>query len=154
EPLLLRASSLLGRHHATETDVIRPAVRIALPARPDFVGRAVLIGTQIGAAAHHTFSRARFAGVVTIVRTLGITGRLLPSRELAIVIVPIPVGAPLPDVACHIEESVAVGWERANRRRRLVAVFPGVLDGESSLPDIRHPCAPRFEVIAPGVCLA
>src|SRR5690242_7504966 len=40
---LVRSSSLPGRHHAAETDMIRPTVRLALTACPDFVSGAVLV---------------------------------------------------------------------------------------------------------------
>src|SRR6266852_3210354 len=90
------------RHHATEADMIRPAVRSAFPACPDFVRRAVLVRTQVRAAAHHTLGRAGFAGIVTVARTLWIPGRLSRSGEFPVVITPVPLGTPLPDVAGHV----------------------------------------------------
>ena len=121
--------------------MIRPTVRSTFSAGPDFVCRAVLVRAQVGAAAHHALGGAGFAGVVTIVRTLGIVYRLGAGREPVVIIMPVPIGTPLPDVAGHVGQPIAVGRERADRCRRAVAVFRGVLVRESSLPDVGHPLA-------------
>ena len=68
--------------------------------------------------------------------------------DLAVVLV--PVGGPLPDVAGHVVEAVAVGRKRADRRRPLVAVLEQVLPGELALPGVGHRLAARRELVAPG----
>src|SRR5262245_11525934 len=67
---------------------------------------------------------------------------------------PIPIGTPLPDVAGCVVQTIAIGRDGADRCRCAVAVFRGVLAGESSLPDVGHPFAARLEVLAPGIFLA
>src|SRR5215211_5260833 len=68
-----------------------------------------------------------------------------------LVMIPIPVSSPLPDVARHVEQPVAVGRERPDRRCPLELVGPQVLDGELALPGVRHHFALGREVVPPGV---
>src|SRR5215510_13223916 len=58
------------------------------------------------------------------------------NRLLPRVTRPIPIARPLPDVADHVVEPVAVGFEAADRRSPGVAVLVGVVDGEDALPGI------------------
>src|SRR5438132_6047991 len=110
--------------------MIRAAVRSTFPACTDFVGRAVLVGTQIGAAAHHALGGAGFAGVVTPVGTLRIMRRLSAGCEFAVIVMTVPIGTPLPNITGHVVQPVAVGGEGASGCRRPVAVFRGVFEGE------------------------
>src|SRR5205814_9451067 len=129
-------------------------VGVALAARPHFVGGAVLVRTQIRSAPHHALGDAALGGVETVGRALGVPGRLRAGRQLLVGVVAIPVGAPLPDVAGHVVQAVAVGRERADRRRPLEAVLLGVVVGEFSLPGVGHVLAAGLELVAPGVGLA
>src|SRR4029079_18674251 len=63
----------------------------------------------------------------------------------------IPVGRPLPDVADHVVESVAVRGKSADRRRTFVSVACEVLPGELTLPRVSHMTVARQECVAPGV---
>src|SRR5262245_39278898 len=63
----------------------------------------------------------------------------------------IPVGGPLPDVANHVVESVAVRRVRADRRRSLESVAWRTLPGKFSLPDVRHVPILRQEFVAPRI---
>src|SRR4051812_37660865 len=47
-----------------------------------------------------------------------------------------PVGGPLPDVARHVEQAVAVGREAAHGRGAGIAVELEVLPGELALPRV------------------
>src|ERR1700730_14470787 len=58
------------------------------------------------------------------------------DRCIARVTRPIPVARPLPDIADHVIEAVAIGLEAADRRGPGVAVLIGVVDGEDTLPGI------------------
>src|SRR5262245_66168450 len=58
------------------------------------------------------------------------------NRLLPRVTRPIPIARPLPDVADHDVEPVAVGFEAADRRSPGVAVLVDVVDGEDALPGI------------------
>src|SRR5206468_1760334 len=48
----------------------------------------------------------------------------------------VPIARPLPHVAYHVEESVAVRREAADRSGADVAVLAAVVDGENALPGI------------------
>src|SRR5262249_60614295 len=49
---------------------------------------------------------------------------------------PIPIARPLPNIADHVVEAVAVRLEAANRRGPDVAVLVGVVDGKDALPGV------------------
>src|SRR5262245_59170269 len=66
----------------------------------------------------------------------GISGDAAGLRCLRAVVPGVPVGRPLPDVADHVIEAVAVGREDANRRRAPVAVRAQVLVGKRPLPGV------------------
>src|SRR5499433_3984675 len=63
----------------------------------------------------------------------------------------IPVARPLPDIADHVVEAVAVRLEAADRRGPYVAVLVGVVDGEDALPGIRDRLAVGIERARPVV---
>src|SRR5215475_9503773 len=49
---------------------------------------------------------------------------------------PVPIAGPLPDIADHVVEPVAVWLETADRRGPAIAVLVRVVDGEDALPGI------------------
>src|SRR5580704_6034989 len=104
-----------ARLHAAEAEVVGAGVRGALAAGAGLVGRAILVGTQVRAAPHHALGDARLARVETVAGALRVDGRPAAGRETGVVIVAVPVGTPLPDVARHVVEAVAVGRERPDR---------------------------------------
>ena len=61
-----------------------------------------------------------------------------------------PIGRPLPHIADHVVEPVAVWRERFDGRGALVAIGLQVLVREGALPGIRHLAAVRCEFAAPG----
>src|SRR2546425_5689258 len=63
----------------------------------------------------------------------------------------IPVAAPLPDVAGHVVQPVAVGRESLDRRGAFVAVGSGVLVRKLALPEIGMNVGVGRLVIAPDV---
>src|SRR5215212_1094482 len=68
-----------------------------------------------------------------------------------LVMITIPVSSPLPDVPRRVEQPVAVGRERPDRRCPVKLVGPQVLDGELALPGVRHHLALGREFVPPGV---
>src|SRR5689334_5652805 len=60
------------------------------------------------------------------------------------------IAGPLPDVADDVVETVAVGRERADRRRAREAVRAQVLPWELALPGVGHHATAGREVVAPG----
>src|SRR6516165_3079770 len=67
------------------------------------------------------------------------------DRCLARMARPIQVTRPLPDIADHVVEAVAVRLEAADRRGPYVAVLVAVVDGEDALPAIRDRLARAIE---------
>src|SRR5580700_403261 len=63
----------------------------------------------------------------------------------------IPVRGPLPDIADHVVEPVAIGRKGADRRGTLIPVERVVLAREFALPGVRHLRAARREFVTPGV---
>src|SRR6185436_12867551 len=68
--------------------------------------------------------------------------------DLAVLL--IPVGRPLPDVAGHLVQTVAVRWKRSDRGGPFVAVDTQVLPRKLPLPGIGHRLTPGRELLAPA----
>src|SRR5207302_1158657 len=66
----------------------------------------------------------------------------------------VPIGTPLPHVARHVVQAVAVGREGGDRGETAEAVLAAVLEGERALPDVGHPAAAGPELVAPVVRFA
>src|SRR5262245_29113676 len=94
------------------------------PALEDFTWNLYLRLTQIVAFAF--FCAARIAR--------NTTGLLLFFRVLRF----IPICGPLPDVADHVIDSMAVRRICTNGRCSFVSVFTSVLPWKFALPEIRH----------------
>src|ERR1700732_1688122 len=61
-----------------------------------------------------------------------------------------PIGGPLPDIADHVVDAVAVGRKRHHRRGPAEAVFATVLVWKISLPGIGTMLSAGREFAAPG----
>ena len=72
----------------------------------------------------------RASGTSSKFGSAGIDGRLARVAR------PIPVARPLPYVADHVVEAIAVRREAADRRGPGIAVLVGVVDGEDALPGV------------------
>src|SRR6476659_7719592 len=119
--------------------MVRPSVHFAFAARADDVPRAILLIAKKRAAAMDS---------LLLVRLIGIQWRLGPLRiarhsafvyERFIVIRPIPVGAPFPNVPGHVVKAVAIWRERFHRRDAFVTVFACIFHWKFSLPRVGHP---------------
>src|SRR6266567_9614710 len=73
---------------------------------------------------------------------------------MRVIVGQIPIGAPLPDIACHIIKAVAVWRERGHWRGPSEAVFQGVLCREAALPGVGFPFAAGLLFLAPNVGLS
>src|SRR5690606_37747861 len=62
----------------------------------------------------------------------------------------VPILSPLPNIATHIVQSVAILREGIDGRKCFEAILFGVLFGKRSLPNISHPFSLGFEFVAPG----
>src|SRR4029453_19374117 len=119
------------------------------------VAPAVVGGTQVGptldhAAGHGGGVAAVEAGLAGAASGIGHgAARVVGDRTGGVVLV--PVGRPLPDVAAHLEQAVAVGRKGLGRRGVLPPVEHLVVQGELALPHVGHVAAARRELVAPGV---
>src|SRR5262249_33583728 len=73
------------------------------------------------------------------------------NRRLARMTRSKPIARPLPDIADHVVEAVAVRLEAADRRGPYVAVLVGIVDGEDALPGIGDRLALGIEGARPVV---
>src|SRR5262245_40246452 len=105
---------------------------LALAARADHVARAVLLGAEKRAAAVHALGHSGLGWIGRRVRAARIL-RNARARELRVVVRPVPVARPLPDVAGDVEESVVVGGIGRHLRDAAVGVGVRVLVGEVAL---------------------
>src|SRR4030095_7878610 len=127
-------------HDAPESEVADRGVHGLRHAGRRPVPPAVVRRAQVRAALHHLARDANVgqAGVVALLSRAapGVADGTAGLLDLAVVLV--PVGGPLPDVAGHLVEPVAVGWKGAERRRPFVAVVQQVLPWEFALPGVAH----------------
>src|SRR5262249_12589955 len=79
--------------------------------------------------------RIGLPGIVAVLRARRVDDQFL-AGSLTVQVDLIPVAAPLPDVAGHVVQAVAVGREGLHRRGALVAVPGGVLPRELPLPAV------------------
>src|SRR5262245_58083665 len=92
-------------------------------------------------AAFHDFARDLDRWLVRIVAFVAVSafrvkGGAARVNDFAVLLV--PVSGPLPHVARHVVEAVAVRWKRSHRRSALEPVFFKVLPGKLALPGVRH----------------
>src|ERR1700722_895632 len=75
------------------------------------------------------------------------------SFELLIVVGAIPIAGPLPDISCHVEETVSIGRKLCDRSDSRVSILSGIFVRKMPLVSIGHPFAIWAEVIAPDIWL-
>src|SRR5580765_1060846 len=94
---------------------------LALAASAHHIARAVLIAAEEGPAAHDLLRRRR---LLRIERRLGAARIACDATrcERSIVVRPVPVADPLPDIARHVVEPVSVGWVRPHGRGTSVPI--------------------------------
>src|SRR4051812_8437943 len=63
----------------------------------------------------------------------------------------VPGAGPLPDVAGHVVQAIAVGWEGADRRSPRETVRRGVLPRELAVPPVGQPAAIGPDLVPPRV---
>src|SRR5207245_4444484 len=92
---------------------------------------------------------ARFVRIEAFTRAFGIL-----RRTAGVVVRPIPIVAPLPNVARHVINPVAVGRETGNRGGATETVGLRVFIWETALPDVRLPFSVGRLRFAPNVRFA
>src|SRR5215472_12197811 len=90
------------------------------------ITRAILIGAEKRTSPHPTLGLSQLTRIERRIRSVWVT-RHVPCRgEVLVVIGPIPVTHPLPDISCHIEEAVTIGWILRDSRDSRVPVLSTV----------------------------
>src|SRR5262249_12971645 len=103
-------------------------------------------------AAFHDFARDLDRWLVRIVSFVSFSAPRIEARAaglLNLLVLLIPVSGPLPNVAGHVVEPVAVRWKRSHRRRSLETILFEILPGKFALPGVGHVLAIRCKRIAP-----
>src|SRR4029079_14827641 len=120
-------------------------------ARRGAVTPAVVRRTKVRAALEH-LARDAGAGLERIIAAFGpgaawVRGHATGLGRVGLVLGRVPVGRPLPDVADHVVDAVAVGREGAHRRGPRPAVGAQVLVWKVALPGVGHVPAARDELV-------
>src|SRR6516164_3529439 len=152
-----RCSALQSRlvpDDAAEADVAGGGVDGLGVARRRTITPAVIRGAQMRPALQYLpwDADVRLAAVVaTLLRSAArILGRATRTGRGDLVTRAVPVRRPLPDVADHVVETVAVRRIGRYGRGTCIAVGARVLVRKFSLPGVRHVPLLRREFIAPG----
>src|SRR5215467_7072443 len=109
-----------GILNAAKAQVTRSCADLALAPSADQIPGAILIRAKERATAHGSLWLTRLRRIERGFRSLGVTRRASRGRELAIIVRTIPVADPLPHIAGHVIQSIAV-W-----RERIHGTHPGV----------------------------
>src|ERR1700729_4181148 len=125
-----------------ESEVARRRIHRFRMARGRAVAAAVIRRAQMRAAFDDLAGDfdLRLAGVVAL--RLAAAARIFRNaacfRRVGLVLLRKPVGGPLPDIADHVVDAVAVGRKRGHRRGAVEAVAAKILVREIALPGIGH----------------
>src|SRR2546430_8351631 len=92
--------------HATKAEMVGAGIGFAFAATARHIAFAVLVGAQEGAAALYALLDARFTGIETVRRALGIARHATSRGQRGIIIGTVPVAGPFPDIAGNIVEAV------------------------------------------------
>src|SRR5271167_99676 len=114
-----------GRYRSRDTakaQVISACTYLALTARSYHVARAVLIGAKKRPSAVDLFPLRGLGGVKGSVRSFRIASRSPRAGQLRVVGRSIPVRGPLPDISCHVVQTVPVGRVLRHRGQSREAV--------------------------------
>lgn len=95
-------------HHTAEPEVIRAGAAFAFAARAHDITRAILIGAQERSAAMHFLGFVGFRWIIGSFRPMRVSRDAPDGSELLVVVGPIPVAGPLPDVCCHVIQAIRI----------------------------------------------
>src|SRR5207245_850308 len=138
-----------GGKDAPEADVRSTRVRRRPAAGAGAITLAVRDIAQKGAALDDAPRRI----TIDRIEALAWTGRVDAAVEASALLMQVravPVATPLPDIAGHVVETIAVGREAVDGRRAGIAVLGGVLDRELSLVGVGHVLAAGLKFVPPG----
>src|SRR5271157_5705238 len=113
--------------------MIGPRIDLTFAARAHHVAGAILVGAKKRTAFLNALFLCRLGGIEWHFRALRVQRDVAILGKLFEIIGAIPVAAPLPDVASHVVEAVAIGGKRFHWRDIREAILAGILDREYSL---------------------
>src|SRR5262249_52452769 len=140
--------------HTTESEMIRAGADFALAASADDVTRAIFVGAKKRAAAMRFFWLIGFSRVERRFWTAWIAHHAAGGDQSLIVVRPVPVRGPLPDISGHVVESVSVRRIFRYRRDADESILSGVLNRKLSLVRVGHVFPTDTEFVAPDERLA
>src|SRR4029077_3313684 len=126
----------------------------AFAARTDDVARAILLIAKKRPATMDTLLLVRLGRIQWRIRPLWVARHSSFVCERFIVIRPIPVAAPFPNVSGHVVKAVAIRWKRFHRGDAGETVFARIFHWKCSLPRVGHPFSAGTKFIAPDVCFS
>src|SRR5687767_3786336 len=127
-----------GRPHQAESKVRSATCHLRFAAATHQVARAILIGAQIRTTFEDTLGGAGLLRIEAVGGALRVSRHLGGGGKRTVIVGPVPIGAPLPDVAAHVMQSEPVGWKGLDRRGAGVPVFPAVGRRKLALPRVRR----------------
>src|SRR5688572_6921987 len=122
--------------HQSESRVVQTAVRRGMTPGAGSIVRAKVLAAHPRSATDHTFSASRRPG-------------RRHSRTVRVIAFVVPVGAPFPNVAGHVDQVEAVRLKATHRRAASESVFAGVLLRKGALPPVGGRPAARPQVESP-----
>src|SRR4029077_12313295 len=99
---------LLPRHDATKTKMIGAGIDFSFAACAHYVTRTVLIVAKKRAAAVHALFLVRLGWVDWWTGAARILGRAARFGQCLVIIRPVPIAAPFPNVAGHVVKAVTI----------------------------------------------
>src|SRR5271166_6182693 len=134
--------------------MIGARIDLTFAARAHHIAGAILVGAKKRTAFLNALFLCRLGWIEWHFRALRVARDVADLGKLFEIIGAIPVAAPLPDVAGHVVEAVAISREGAHWRNAGETILAGILDRELSLVGVRHELPARLEFIAPRIELA
>src|ERR1043165_8710778 len=152
--LVVFSSLSLGTQDAAKADVARRRVdRLRVPSGRAITA-AVVRRTQMRAALEHLAGNANVGLTGIVARRFRSAPRVFRDaarlRCVSLVLCGPPIRGPLPHVADHVVDAVAVRRECRHRGRARVTIRFEILVWEGSLPGVRHVSVARREFVPPG----
>src|SRR3954453_21246727 len=140
-------------NHAAKAEMAGRRIHRLGVARGWAITAAIIRRAEVRAAFDY-LARNFYVGLARVIaRVFATAARILRHaarlRRIGFVLLRIPVGGPLPDVADHVVHTVAIGRERRDGGGALISVRSKILVRKCALPGIRHLPATGRELLAP-----
>src|SRR5262245_14371664 len=133
--------------------MIRGRIRLPFTSSPNHISRAILVGAKKRSAAVHSLRFARLTRIERRIWSARLPRDPIGVGKKLIVVGPVPVRTPFPNIASNVVQAVAVWWELRHGCYAHKTVLAGIAANqwEFALIDIRHPLSNWFEFIPPCV---